>query len=365
MEKVKMDSLGPLPVAPVVLVGANVNGKPNYMTIGLVGEVEHRPKIIMISVAPGRHTIKGILENGTFSINIPSSDQVIETDYCGLVSGRTIDKSEIFTTFYGELETAPMIKECPITCECKYLEKVELSMSRHIIYLGKVHQMYAKEDLIVNKKIDMTKVNPIFQSALEYKTVGESLGREFKVGWTYKGANIHRGPKLFVRGPKLFIRGPQYIKKEEFQVIGIEDIGKAENRDYPQIAAKYEEIITRVPFTEFESAFIIHMNTKELSEKGEDRCIFGSKIYNVRDIPEGAVLVTIPAQKYAVFTHVGHEANLLESIQYIYEEWFPNNKKYEPVPLAPEFWYYDGRYEYNSDDSELDFYIPIQEKSTT
>ncbi|MFX1298215.1 MAG: flavin reductase family protein, partial [Promethearchaeota archaeon] len=117
MEKVKAGSWSPLPIAPVVLVGANVNGKPNYMTIGYVGGVNTNPAIIMISSAH-HHTTKGILENGTFSINIPSSDQVIETDYCGVVSGRTIDKSEIFTTFYGELETAPMIKECPITCEC-------------------------------------------------------------------------------------------------------------------------------------------------------------------------------------------------------------------------------------------------------
>ncbi|MFW9940747.1 MAG: flavin reductase [Candidatus Thorarchaeota archaeon] len=364
MEKEKADSWGPLPVVPVVLVGANVNGKPNYMTIGFVGGVEHRPMIIMIS-STDHHTTKGILENGTFSINIPSSDQVIETDYCGVVSGRSIDKSEIFTTFYGELETAPMIKECPITYECKYLEKVELSMSRHTIYLGKVHQIYANEDLIVNKKIDMTKVNPIVQSGLEYKTLGESLGRGFKIGWTYKGAKIHRDPKLFVRGPKLFIRGPQYIKKEEFQVIGIEDIGKEENRDYLQITAKYEEIITRIPFTAVSYAFRINMPIKELSEKGEDRFILGTEVFRVTDIPEGAVLMTIPAQKYAIFTHIGNDANLLDSIQYIYREWFPNNKKYERVPLAPELWYYDGRYEFNSDDSELDVYIPIQEKSTT
>ncbi|MFX1411908.1 MAG: flavin reductase, partial [Promethearchaeota archaeon] len=314
MEKVKAGSRSPLPIAPVVLVGANVNGKPNYMTIGYVGGVNTNPAIIMISSAH-HHTTKGILENGTFSINIPSSDQVIETDYCGLVSGRTIDKSEIFTTFYGELETAPMIKECPITCECKYLEKVKLSMSIHTIYLGKVHQMYTNEDVIVNKKIDITKVNPMVLSGGEggeYKTIGEneSLGKSFKIGWTYKGAKIRRGPKLFIREPKLFIRGPQYIKKEEFRVIGIEDIGKEENRNYPQMWAKYGEIITRVPFTDNIHPFGIRMNTKELSEKGEDRYIVGSEIFKVRDIPEGAVLVTIPAQKYAVFTHIGNDANL-------------------------------------------------------
>ncbi len=352
MGKEKTGSYNPLPIVPIVLVGANVNGKPNYMPIGFVGGVDNTPPIIMISSTP-HYTTKGIIENGTFSINIPSSDQVIETDYCGLVTGRTTDKSKIFTTFYGELKTAPMIEECPITCECKYLDKVKLSMGIHTLYFGKVHQVYAND-----KTFDITKVNPMVLSHGEYRTIGESesLGKSYRIGWSYKGA-IHRGPKSF-------IRGPQYIEKEEFQVIGIEDIGKEQNRNHLQIWAKYRELIREVPNRDVSYTLGINMFTNEMSEKGENRMVVGNVISKVEDIPEGLVLVTIPAQKYAVFTHIGKWENfIMGTIQYIYGEWLPNNKKYERVRLAPVFAWYDERFEQNSDNSEFDYYIPIQEKS--
>jgi flavin reductase (DIM6/NTAB) family NADH-FMN oxidoreductase RutF len=147
----------------------------------------------MVGLNKIHHTPKGIMENKTFSLNIPSSDQVIETDYCGLVSGKTTDKSNIFTTFYGELETAPMIEECPINCECKLVDKNEFTQC--IVYFGKVQRVYANE-----KKFDITKVNPMFFSGLEtkYRTIGgsESLGQCYKIGWSYKKAQLHKKNKV-------------------------------------------------------------------------------------------------------------------------------------------------------------------------
>ncbi len=188
MEKIKAGSFNPLPIVPIVLVGANVNGKPNYMAVGFVGGVNVRPAIVCVSLNKVHHTPKGILENGTFSINVPSADYVIETDYCGLVSGKTTDKSNIFTTFYGELETAPMIEEFPIVCECKYIdEKIEFAMD--IAYFGEVHQVYMSEDVVAgDKKIDITKANPIIYSGIEnqYRTIGENVGQGWSIGKNYK-----------------------------------------------------------------------------------------------------------------------------------------------------------------------------------
>ena len=120
MGKVKTGAYNPLPVVPIVLVGATVNGKPNYIPVGFVNGVNIKPPIVYISLNNKHHTPQGIIENGTFSINIPSANYVIETDYCGLVSGKNADKSNIVTTFYNELKTAPMIEEFPITAECRY-----------------------------------------------------------------------------------------------------------------------------------------------------------------------------------------------------------------------------------------------------
>jgi flavin reductase (DIM6/NTAB) family NADH-FMN oxidoreductase RutF len=55
---------------------------------------------------------------------------VKETDYCGIRSGKEVDKSKIFDVFYGELETAPMINDCPVTAECTLTELIDMSTNR-------------------------------------------------------------------------------------------------------------------------------------------------------------------------------------------------------------------------------------------
>ncbi len=84
-----------------------MNGKPNYATVGFVNGVNVKPAIICVSLNKRHHTPKGITENGTFSVNIPSAVHREEVDYCGLVSGNETDKSMVFSSFYGELGTAP------------------------------------------------------------------------------------------------------------------------------------------------------------------------------------------------------------------------------------------------------------------
>jgi len=148
------------------------------MTVGFVNGVNVNPAIVYVSLNKKHHTPKGILENKTFSINIPSADYVIETDYCGLVSGNNVDKSSIFTTFYGELETAPMIKEFPITCECRFTgQKMDFSMD--VVYFGEVVQVYVNENLLDEKrKLDVLKANPIYYSGIEnrYRALGDDVG---------------------------------------------------------------------------------------------------------------------------------------------------------------------------------------------
>lgn len=187
MGKVKTGAYSPLPVAPIVLVGANVNGKPNYMAVGFVNGVNARPAIVYVSLNKKHFTPKGIIENGTFSINVPSADYVIETDYCGLVSGTSADKSNIFTTFYGELETAPMIAEFPIACECRYTgQKVEFDVDT--VYFGEVVQVYVSEEILgENGEIDVLKANPIYFSGIEnrYRTLGEDVGPAWRIGRQY------------------------------------------------------------------------------------------------------------------------------------------------------------------------------------
>jgi flavin reductase (DIM6/NTAB) family NADH-FMN oxidoreductase RutF len=185
--KVKTGTYHPLPVVPIVLVGANVNGKPNYMAVGFVNGVNIKPAIVYVSLNKKHHTPKGIIENGTFSINVPSADYVVETDYCGLVSGKSADKSRVFSTFYGELETAPMIEEFPITCECRYTgQKVEFDMDT--VYFGAVVQVYINEEILgEDRKIDVLRANLVYYSGIEnrYRTLGEDVGPAWRIGKQY------------------------------------------------------------------------------------------------------------------------------------------------------------------------------------
>lgn len=187
MAKIKTGAFIPIPVAPMVLVGALVDGEPNYMAAAFVNGVNVKPPVVYVSLNKNHHTPKGIINNGTFSLNVPSVHYVVETDYC-LVSGKNVDKSKIFTTFYGELKTAPMITEFPITSECRFTgQMVEFEMDT--VYFGEVIQVYINEDLLgPDHTIDVLRASPILFSNLEnrYRAVGDDLGQGWSIGKDYK-----------------------------------------------------------------------------------------------------------------------------------------------------------------------------------
>lgn len=88
---------------PCALVGVNVEGKPNYLTVAWFSMVNLKPPYIGIALGKIHFTNPGIKENGSVSINIPSSDMVEVTGYCGIVSGKKYDKGQESKTFYGTL----------------------------------------------------------------------------------------------------------------------------------------------------------------------------------------------------------------------------------------------------------------------
>jgi len=121
-------TLGPMPymsVMPTLLVGADVKGKPNYMTAAWATVACMAPPMVCVALNKTRYTVQGIDENKTFSLNVPGSKQVTETDHCGLVSGAHEDKSKVFESFYGTLKTAPLAVECPVNIECRLFKTVD------------------------------------------------------------------------------------------------------------------------------------------------------------------------------------------------------------------------------------------------
>ena len=98
---------------PTLLVGANIDDKPNFMTVAWGGIANGEPPMISVAIRHTRHTLKGIRQNETFSVNIPSADMVRKADYCGITSGSKVNKVEAcqFEVFYGKLGNAPLIEQ--------------------------------------------------------------------------------------------------------------------------------------------------------------------------------------------------------------------------------------------------------------
>lgn len=187
MEKVKLGPKHYLFPQPTVIVGAIVEGQPNYLTAAWSGIMQAQPPLIYVALNRVRYTLRGIKENGCFSVNIPSCAQARETDYVGMVSGHNENKSKIFTAFYGELKEAPMIEECPINMECRILQILDFG-GTHEICVGSIVQTYGRTEILTDGVPDIKKIDPIiFATGTHgYYRVGDFLAKAFKVWKEYE-----------------------------------------------------------------------------------------------------------------------------------------------------------------------------------
>lgn len=184
MSKVKIGSKASVVPSPVILVGAMIKDKPNYNVLGNFGVICLGSVTVMISSHKSHYTNDGINKNKCFSINIPHTEIAQVTDYCGLFSGRDVDKSNIFTSFYGELENAPMIEECLINLECKVIDKLLISDME--MFIAEVVQTYVKEDILINDRIDMNLLKPLLLYGRSYTTIDKPLSQAFNIGKNLK-----------------------------------------------------------------------------------------------------------------------------------------------------------------------------------
>ena len=185
MGKILMGPQTLLYPTPILLVGANIDDKPNFMAVAWCGIASSEPPMISIAIQHQRYTLRGIRQNLTFSANIPSADIVRETDYCGLVSGHKINKVEAchFKVFYGKLDSAPLIEQCPINLECKVMHI--LNLGTHSLIVGKIEETHVSEDCLTDGKPDVNRIKPftfITSPALQYQALGEVIAKAFSIG---------------------------------------------------------------------------------------------------------------------------------------------------------------------------------------
>ncbi|MEJ2041085.1 MAG: flavin reductase family protein [Desulfosarcinaceae bacterium] len=172
---------------PTTLVGATVNGKPNFLAVAHVGILNHgTPQYLSIGLGKSHYSNAGILENRAFSICLPSEDLLVKTDYCGIMSGKKTDKAALFDVFYGGLKTAPMIRECPVNMELK-LHDV-LDFKTHDIFIGELVQTYADEGVMTEGKIDIARLRPLLfdMASIKYWSLGAPVGNCWNAGKALK-----------------------------------------------------------------------------------------------------------------------------------------------------------------------------------
>lgn len=192
-DKVKLGAYPYIYPMPTVIVGTLVNGVPNFITVSYVGIVQHTPPMVSITIIDKHYTNEGIKKTGTFSINIPNTKMLVITDFIGMNSGSTIDKSKLFDLFYGELGTAPMIQETPLNLECKLVETINLNNGNEI-YIGEIIQSYSSKKFVRRGYPYMKKLDPILFSinSNSYYNVGRRIGWAWKVGLKYDAKKFRK-----------------------------------------------------------------------------------------------------------------------------------------------------------------------------
>ncbi len=169
---------------PVVLVGSESDGVANYINIAHVGILD--PSTMSLSMNRVHHSNSTIRANKTLSINIPSNEMVIKTDYVGIVSGAKTDKSDVFENFYGQLKGAPMIIEAPISMECEVVDILDLK--NHDVFIVKVVNTFVNEEVLDGNSVDLTKVKPLLfdMHKRKYWSLGDPIAKCWNVGKEYK-----------------------------------------------------------------------------------------------------------------------------------------------------------------------------------
>lgn len=167
--------LYPLPVVMVSM--ADKQGNNNIITIAWAGTICTNPPMVSISVRTERHSYPILKETGEFVINLTTKDLVFATDYCGVKSGRDVDKFKEMnlTPIPGDMVKAPMIAESPVNLECKVTEVIPLGS--HDMFLAEVVAVHADDKYMdENGKFHLEQAEPIVYSHGAYLETGKQLG---------------------------------------------------------------------------------------------------------------------------------------------------------------------------------------------
>jgi len=163
---------------PAVLVSCRgKDGKDNIITVAWTGTICTNPAMVYISVRPERYSYNMIKETGEFVINLSTKDMTRIVDYCGVKSGKDVDKFKNMKLTKTEANkvNVPLIEESPVNIECK-VDKV-LKLGSHHMFIAKVMCVDVNEELLdKNGKFELNKSDLLTYSHGEYFDLGKKLG---------------------------------------------------------------------------------------------------------------------------------------------------------------------------------------------
>nr|WP_296093942.1 flavin reductase family protein [uncultured Dorea sp.] len=173
------------PLPAVMVSTADKSGKANIITVAWTGTVCTNPAMLYISVRPERYSYGLLKDSGEFVVNLTTEKLKKATDWCGVKSGRDVDKWEAMHLTQGKaskLQYAPIIEECPVNIECTVTEVKELGS--HHMFLAKVEAVQVGEEYLDEKgRLQLGKAGLLAYSHGEYLTLGKSLGT---FGWSVR-----------------------------------------------------------------------------------------------------------------------------------------------------------------------------------
>ena len=175
MGKKDLGSLLALYPKPLTVVGAMVNGKPNWLIVGHTGIIGHNR--VLVSMSKSHYTNQGIIQSHKLSVNLVSREMLPQADYVGSVTGAEVDKSAAFAYHLGE-GGSPVIDQAPLTMECEVVDTYESEGFDN--FICKILHTYADEKVLDGEgKLDYTKLKPVLFEfpTYSYIATGEIIGK--------------------------------------------------------------------------------------------------------------------------------------------------------------------------------------------
>lgn len=163
---------------PAAMVSCGTMEESNIITVAWTGIINTDPAMCYISVRPTRHSYEMIKKTGEFVINLTTKDLAYATDWCGVKTGAKVDKFKEMklTKEKANFVNCPMIKESPVSVECKVKEIRELGS--HHMFVAEILGINADEKYInENGAFDISKCDLIAYSNGNYYSLGKKIGR--------------------------------------------------------------------------------------------------------------------------------------------------------------------------------------------